>query len=608
MPRRPLAVVQFGQFPDGDLPARYDDTAGWGTNPVRMDAYRGDWPALRNPATSVDATAGRVVAGLLRPRRSTLATVAPGAIGEAAIYRFAGVTLPATGDLVAQLGTPAGVERHPPLSGSTSEGTAVGLQTPDSTRGIMAIWLDTAQVYFLYQWEGDGVGATVTYSADTPDATGIIGLRWTGNEITATLNGDPIRRNAADGATIDPVTLPDDVSNLEPFVMAYQFGVFADSFGIAWAALTETADDRAPWPLPADTNNGTGWTLTAATRDRRTRGDLPASTWSWKWRLNDSSEVTWSQQQPAGPTVRPHATHAQVRYNGRLLHAGPVGPIKRTATENGDVPGSWTAGDRVAQLGSRALYPTSTLAWVDQPLGTVLRDLIGDCNELPGGDTGVRVDPDLVGPTITLTAKARDTVRQTITAAVDLARGEWWIDRDDTLRWSESGRGGQRPFLADHGGTVKSVTEDTSPATHGTALWVTGNSSAVYRQAADIATSAVGRLDLVTSDPDQTQPATLAARADRMLDDATAMRPAWTCEMRAGAWEPSKLAPGDVARLVVPALGVDEWLRVYEITVTGTADDATAPKVEITFGAPRPDFVRDNITSTRRRVATLERR
>ncbi len=607
MPRRPLAVVQFGQFPDGDLPARYDDTAGWGTNPVRMDAYRGDWPALHTAVSSVNGTAGRVVAGLLRPRRSTLTSIGSGAIGEAAIYRFAGLTLPTEGDLVAQLGTPVGVERPAKPSPSAVQGTAVGLQTPDATRGVMAVWIDSLQVFFLYQWDGDGSDATVTYSADTPDATGIIGLRWGGSEIAATLNGEAIRRNAADGDPIPAVTLPDDTSNLESFLMAYQFGIFADSFGIAWAAITEAADDRAPWTPAPDTNNGTGWALTAATRDRRTRGDIPASTWKWSWRLNDSSEVTWSQEHPAGPKVRPHATHAQVRYNGRLMHAGPVGPIKRAFGKDGEFSGSWTAGDRVSQLDARILYPTSTLAWVDQPLGTVLRDLIGDCNELPGGDTGVRVDPDLVGPTITLTAKARDSVRKTIAAAVDLARGEWWIDRDDTLRWSETGRGGQRPFLADHGGTVSAITEDAVPATHGTALWMTGDQSAVYRQAADIATSAVGRLDLVTSDPDQTQPATLAARADRMLDDAVAMRPAWTVEMRPGAWEPSKLAPGDTAHLVSAVAGVDEWLRVYEITVTGTGDDATAPKVEITFGAPRPDFVR-LLATDRRRVATLERR
>ena len=603
MPRRPLAVVQFGQFGDGDLPARYDDTAGWGTNPVRMDAHIGNWVAMETDDSQVHGFAGRIASGLLVPRRIAY-NAGPPAISAAAIYRFAGTPVPEAGRLFAQIGKVAGVER-PPASFAFA-GVAVGLQTLDGTRGTMAVWLDTSEGFLLYQWAPTGYAFTASVDRPDPEA-GIIGLRWADGRIIHTVGDQQVSTEPLTGDTIATEPMPDDASNLEPFVLHFGFGIVADWFGIAWAALTETADDRAPWTPAADTNNGTGWALTAATRDRRTRGDIPASTWSWKWRLNDSSEVTWSQQQPAGPKVAPHATHAQVRYNGRLLHAGPVGPINRNATEDGAVTGSWTAGDRVAQLGSRVLYPTSTLAWVDQPLGTVLRDLVGDCNELPGGDTGVRVDPDLVGPTITLTAKARDTVRATIAAAVDLARGEWWIDRDDTLRWSETGRGGQRPFLADHGGTVSEITEATVPATHGTALWVTGDATAVYRQATDIATSAVGRLDLVTSDPDQTQPATLAARADRMLDDAVAMRPAWTATLRPGAWEPSKLAPGDTARLVSAALGVDEWLRVYEITVTGTGDDATAPKVEITFGAPRPDFVR-LLATDRRRVATLERR
>lgn len=606
MPRRPLAVVQFGQFPDGFLPPRYDDSSGWGaTSTVRMDAFLGDWPPLHTALAEVDASPGRVVSGLLRPRQSPLASIGPGMIGEAAAYSFAGLTVPEAGDFEAQLGVPAGVERPQNPSSTAVQGVAVGFQVAGGTKGVMVVWADSQQVFFLFQWNGDGSTATITYSADTPDEKGRIGLRWAAGEVQATLNGNPVTRNAANGGPIPAVDLPDDPSGLEAFVMAYQFGIFADSFGISWAAVTESIPATAPVP-PVDAPGAPGWALHAATRDGRSRGEIPADTWTWTWRLNDSSEVSWSKATPGGPKIRPHTTFAQVRYNGRVVQSGPVGPTNRTATEDGAVPGTWRAGDRIAQLQTRIIYPTSTLAWVDAPLGTVLTDLIGDCNALPGGDTAIRVDPAITGPTISLTVAVRDNIRKAIDAAVDLAGGEWWIDRYDTLRWSEAGRGGQRAFLADYGGAAVAITEATDPAGHGNALWVTGqNGTAVYRQ--DAAGVAAGRVDLVVSDPGQTHPGTLAARADRLLEDAAAMRPAYTATLRPDAWSPSKLSPGDVAHLVAPTLGVDQWLRVYEVAVTVTGDSPQPTDVKVTFGAPRPDFVR-RMVKDRARIATLERR
>lgn len=593
MPSRPLAVVQFGR-PDGPLDTDYIDTSGWGTIAARVVTYTGTWAPASSSETTMSARPARIKAGLLQPDPTTLGGSPPIVIG-AALLRMTNVPVPDAGRVMAQLGTVPGSERPPPAF--VQQGIGVGLQTPDGLAGVMAFHQDTAQGYSLLLWLGDSQVNAATVDRPDPDR-GLIGLAWDEGVVVATVNGLPVT---------NPLDLPVDASELEPFVLHYRLGLTADSIGVAWAALTESVPVAPPAPVSSVTPTAVGWSLTAATRDSRTRGEIPASSWTWRWRLNDTSEVSWNRDTPGGLRLRPHATLAQVRHRGSIVHTGPAGPSNRSSDVDAETPDTWRAGDRITQLQGRILYPTSTLAWTDQPLEVVLGDLVGDCNELAGGDTFVRVDPAIAGPTISLTVNVRDNVRKAIDDAVTAAGGEWWIDAGDVLRWSATGRGGERPFLADHGGTVLSVTEAVDPGRHGTALWVTGqNGTAVYRQTADIATRAEGRVDLVVSDPDQTRPDTLSARADRMLEDAAAMTPAWTASLRPDAWSPSKLAPGDVARLVSAPLGVDAWLRVFEIAVTCTADSPDPVSVEVTFGAPRPDFVR-GLAADRRRIATLER-
>lgn len=171
-------------------------------------------------------------------------------------------------------------------------------------------------------------------------------------------------------------------------------------------------------------------------------------------------------------------------------------------------------------------------------------------------------------------------------------------------------RGRTSDLVLEYGAAVAGFSRQVTTSDYANAIRQTGADglNPATREAADLADRPEGRYTRHFSDSDLSLQTTVDERADWQLDQAQTIRPAWTVTLRKGAWQgPDELWLGDTAKLVVKSgrLDVDTELRVYEITVT--LGDSGQEDVQVTLGAPRPDF-RRRFSDADRRLDTLERR
>lgn len=303
-----------------------------------------------------------------------------------------------------------------------------------------------------------------------------------------------------------------------------------------------------------------------------------------------------------------------------LLYRGRIGPT-------GDDLDETTHGLTVSSmdyrevLSRRILYASSTLAWTATDQAEIAWQLISQTQSRAGGHLGISKGVGHpAGVLRDRTYEAGDSIGERIQELSEVIDGFDWDIRPASASalaldiWGA--RGADRGVVLEHGGLVRTVRREVAVTDYANSIRVTGDQTGPTpptpqeRTATDIATRPEGRWDRALTAPGIVTTATLAERADWLLDDAQVVQPSYTLGLRAGGWAgPEHLWLGDTVLLVIQSgrlavAGVP--LRVQELAF-GLPDDGGPETVQVTVGRPRPNFNR-RPGEILRRLADVERR
>lgn len=343
-----------------------------------------------------------------------------------------------------------------------------------------------------------------------------------------------------------------------------------------------------------------------------------------RFKLTEPSEISFTLdgRHPQAAAVEELTTDVHVLWSPadgptQVLARGRVGD---TGDDIGEISHSVTFAvlDYRAVLQRRRLYDSSIKTWTATDQAEIAWQLLQQTQTRPGGGLGISKGMgNPTGITRDRTYEVGDSIGERVQELSETVNGFDW----DISPTSPSGlaldiwypqRGVDRGVVLEYGGLVAKVRREVNTSEYGNALRYTGKDGALLTpqelEASGIATAPQGRWDLVFGDDGLTTQAALNDRAAWQLAESQVIRPAYTVTLRAGAWTgPDHIWLGDTVRLVIRSgrLDVDTSLRVYEIGIS--LDDDGAENVEITVGAPRPNF-RRRASTTEKRLKNLERR
>lgn len=345
---------------------------------------------------------------------------------------------------------------------------------------------------------------------------------------------------------------------------------------------------------------------------------------SMRFKLTEPSECgfTLDGRHPQAAAVEELTTDVHVLWTPasgptRILMRGRVGDTGDDLNEAQHTV-QFAVLDYRAVLGRRRLYTSSTKTWAATDQAEIAWQLIQQTQTRSGGDLGIsKGSGNPTGIARDRTYEVGDSIGERIQELSEVIDGfDWDITPTSASAlaldiWHPQ-RGTDRGVVLEYGGLVARVRREVNTSEYGNALRYTGKTdpplTAQELEAADIATAAQGRWDLVFGDDGLTTQAALNDRAAWQLSQSQVIRPAYTLTLRQGAWDgPDHIWLGDTVRIVIRSgrLGVDTTARVYEIGI-GLGDDGSEA-VEVTVGAPRPNF-RKRSRLIDRRLTNLERR
>lgn len=345
---------------------------------------------------------------------------------------------------------------------------------------------------------------------------------------------------------------------------------------------------------------------------------------SMRFKLTEPSECSFQLdgRHPQAAAVEELTTDVHVLWapdSGptRVLMRGRVGDTGDDLGESAHSV-SFTVLDYRALLNRRRLYSSSTLIWTATDQAEIAWQLIQQTQARTGGNLGISKGVGSpTGITRDRTYEAGDSIGERIQELSEVLDGFDW----DITPVSASAlhldvwypqRGEDRGVVLEYGGLVAKARREVNVSEYGNALRYTGQTdpplTAQELEASDIGTAPQGRWDLVFGDDGLTTQDALDDRAAWQLAQSQTVRPSYSLTLRAGAWAgPDHIWLGDTVRIVIRSgrLDVDTMARVYELGIS-LGDDG-AETVEVTVGAPRPDY-RRRWRATDQRLTNLERR
>jgi hypothetical protein len=298
---------------------------------------------------------------------------------------------------------------------------------------------------------------------------------------------------------------------------------------------------------------------------------------------------------PAIAGITELETDIIVMYGSRIIFDGRVVPTQDTLTASAHRT-VVTALDYREVLRRRAVYPGDQLSWTNTDQAIIAWNMIQATQARPGGNLGIaRGAGASTGVTRTQTNTLGDYIGDGITNLAKLNNGfEWQITpygfadlRFDVFYPQQGVNNGV--VLAWGDARISSITRNVDPSTFADAVYVTGNSAnsltAQHLEAADIATRAEQRWDLVIGTQDNTQ-STLNDDATALLNQAQVVVPSYTVVFYPGAWSgPSDIWLGDTVTVQIDSgrLEVNDSLRVVEMSFAISSDNVET--LTLTVGA-----------------------
>lgn len=345
---------------------------------------------------------------------------------------------------------------------------------------------------------------------------------------------------------------------------------------------------------------------------------------SMRFKLTEPSEASFQLdgRHPQASALEELTTDVHVLWTPdegptQVLARGRVGDTSDDLSETEHSVG-FTVLDYRAVLGRRRLYNSSTKSWTGTDQAEIAWQLIQQTQTRAGGGLGISKGiGNPTGVNRDRTYEVGDSIGERIQELSEVIGGfDWDITPASASAlhldvWYPQ-RGQDRTVVLEYGGLLSTARREVNTSEYGNALRYTGKTdgglTAQELEAADIATTTAGRWDLVFGDDGLVTQSTLNDRAAWQLAESQVIRPAYTLTLRAGAWAgPDHIWLGDTVRLIIKSgrIDVDTSLRVYEIGIA-LGDDG-AETVEITVGAPRPNY-RKRATAVEKRLKNLERR
>lgn len=338
-------------------------------------------------------------------------------------------------------------------------------------------------------------------------------------------------------------------------------------------------------------------------------------------KLNDSSELSFAVDGRHGDALILDELAADVHVNYRnergywRLMRGRVGGTQDTV-EADKHSMSVAVLDYRAVLKRRFLEPGDTLTFAGVDQAEIAWTLIAEAQAKAGGHLGIVKGWTGTTPTGQLrdrTYEVGDNIGDRIQELSEVIDG---FDYDfvpvsqSALAfqvWSQ--RGTDRGVVLEYGGAVQKVSRTVDTGNYGNAIRYTGADALVAQQltAPDVATAPQGRWGAVFGDTNLTTQEALNERAAWQLAQSQVLQPSYSLTLKRGRWwGPDHIWLGDPVRLIVKSgrLNVDTKLRVLEI---GIPLEGGEEQVEITVGAPKPDF-RRRPSEVQKRLTKLERR
>lgn len=306
------------------------------------------------------------------------------------------------------------------------------------------------------------------------------------------------------------------------------------------------------------------------------------------------------------------------------LYRGRIAGVSDELTETGHAV-SVPSMDYREVLQRRHLLNGSQVVWNGYDQLTIMNGLVQQAQSRPGGDYGISFEHPYPGSYIyrDRTYEVGDSIGQRIQELSEVENGfDWDILPDGpsglALRGWYPQRGTDRGVILEYGGLVRALQRNVDVSDYANSVRVTGQpaeGSSTPPTPAEGAAEGLGdplqfpqgRWDKVIG-TSIVLPATLAERRTWLLDHHQVIRPAYTVQLKRGAWRgPDHIWLGDPCRIVIMSgrLRVDTSLRVEEVSIA--IGDSGSEDVTLTLGAPRPNFARRS-AANERRIAELERR
>lgn len=242
---------------------------------------------------------------------------------------------------------------------------------------------------------------------------------------------------------------------------------------------------------------------------------------------------------------------------------------------------------------------TDAVTYTSTAQETIVWDLIGDAQNLNGGDLGLTKGqwPSTGVVRDSVEVKAGDSVWDTITKLAQMDNGfELDITTDNVvdLYWPQRG-GLDKGVVLDYGGNVVKANGQTSHDTYANSVLEVGDQSLepIVQDASDITDRPEGRWDITFTDTDIKTGPLLTAAANGKLALYSQLRTAWTLTLKPGRWRgPEHVWVGDIVTYVVKRgrrFDVNQ-ARVYEIDID--IDESGQETVSITVDRPRDSDAR----------------
>ena len=309
------------------------------------------------------------------------------------------------------------------------------------------------------------------------------------------------------------------------------------------------------------------------------------------------------------------STDLHVLRDGKQLLRARVG----STTDDGDDTShavAVNAFDYRELLRRRLLYADSTLMYAGADQADIVWALVSDTQARTGGHLGIaRGRGTSTGRRRDRTYEPGNSIGSRIDELAAVIDGFDW----DVLPTTPSAlsldvfypqRGTDRGEVLDYGRAVARFQRTVDPREYANAGRYSGGegTTAVTREAPDLASRAEGRWDTQQGDTDLKQQPSLEERADALALAARTLSPSYSVELADGWWEgPAHIWLGDTCRVVVYSgrLAVDTPLRVVE--VAADIGDSGEERISLSLGAPPLNYARRQREQAAR-LTTLERR